>query len=230
MLPSDITEDWLHSFVEGLKTDQHNFDIVLLGGDTTRTLGELAISVTMLGFVPSGKTLRRNGAKPGDDIYVSGTIGDAALGLPIAQTPLNHESRITNHHFLNRYQLPEPRIVLGQHLRSIATSCMDISDGLAQDLGHICKASGVGAVIEWEKVPLSAAARECNPSPEAILAGGDDYELLFTVPHDQLQAITMLAKEIPITHIGRVVAGHGVQVMGGNGEILALSQTGFRHF
>lgn len=217
MLPPDTEVEWLESFVQGLKIDQEHFGVTLLGGDTTRTKGELAISITMLGLVPHGKALRRNSAKAGDDIYVSGTIGDAALGLK------NQGDAF----LLQRYQLPEPRIALGQKLQGIASSCMDISDGLAQDLGHICTASNVGAEIFWPQIPLSDAARACNPTPETILAGGDDYELLFTAP---ASASAQLAALQGITRIGRITEGSDVKVLDENGAQIVLKRTGYRHF
>ncbi len=217
MLPPGITEEWLGSFVQGLKTDQEHFGVSLLGGDTTRSKSELAVSITMLGLVPHGKALRRNGAKTGDGIYVSGTIGDGALGLIHKYDTF----------LLQRYQLPEPRIALGQKLQGIATSCMDISDGLAQDLGHICAASGTGAIIEWNKIPLSDAARTCNPEPEIILAGGDDYELLFTVPPS---AAPQLANMQGITRIGSITEGGGVKILDASGAPIPLTRKGYRHF
>lgn len=228
MIPPDTSEEWLREFAEGLKSDQETFNIALLGGDTTRTLGELAISVTMLALVPKGTALRRNGAKVGDNIYVSGTIGDAALGLSIANNIFTHGSRTTNHDYLlSRYQLPKPRVTLGQQLRNIASACMDISDGLVQDLGHICKASEVGAEIAWESIPLSHAARACNVSPQAILAGGDDYELLFTAPPASATAIIALGN---VTHIGTVTQGNRVKVMNKNNADITPSHKGYKHF
>lgn len=217
MLPPDITGEWLGSFVQGLKIDQDHFGVSLLGGDTTRTKGELAISITMLGLAPHGKILRRNGAKAGDDIYVSGTIGDGALGL------LHKYDTF----LLQRYQLPEPRIALGQKLQGIATSCMDISDGLAQDLGHICTASGVGADISWPHIPLSDAARTCNPEPGIILSGGDDYELLFTAP---TAASAQLAAIQGITRIGTITGGRDVKILDENGAQILLTRKGYQHF
>lgn len=215
MLPPNTQEEWLTSFALGLQIDQEHFGVSLLGGDTTRTKGELAISITMLGLVPHGKTLRRNGAKIGDDIYVSGTIGDAALGL--------HNQG--DAFLLQRYQLPEPRIALGQKLQGIAHACMDISDGLVQDLGHICTASNVGAEIFWPHIPLSDAARACPPKPETILAGGDDYELLFTAP-----ANAPLSGVQGITRIGKVTEGNSVKVLDENGAEILLKRKGYKHF
>lgn len=228
MLPPETTETWLAGFADGLRTDQQEFGISLLGGDTTCTHVELAISITLLGQVPAGQALRRNGAIAGDDIYVSGTIGDAALGLSVAQDPNRHEPLSPHQHFLlSRYHLPQPRIALGQQIRMLASACMDISDGLMQDLDHICAASGVGATLEWERIPLSDAARECNPSPELILAGGDDYELLFTAP---ASASAVIAGITGITRIGSICGTDTIRVLGDTGSELLLAHKGYRHF
>jgi thiamine-monophosphate kinase len=223
MLPKAVAEAWLTAFAAGLKADQSEFGLSLLGGDTTRTPGVLSISVTMMGLVPTGKTLRRNGAKVGDAIYVSGTIGDAALGLSIAKETILKIDATTRDFLYGRYLLPQPRIELGQQLRSVATSSMDISDGLVQDLGHICAASEVGAVIEWDKIPLSKAAIQSNLAiPQTILAGGDDYELLFTAPAN--------VKLEGITRIGTITQGSAVIVLDAQGEEIKLARKGYKHF
>jgi thiamine-monophosphate kinase len=233
MLPASVGPAWLGDFAAGLGRDQKEFVIALMGGDTTCTKGPLSLSVTALGLVPSGKALRRSGAKKGDGIYVSGTIGDAALGLQVASFKLQAE---TCNFFLQRYRLPQPRLKLGQRLRGIASACMDISDGLAQDLEHICTASGVGAEIDWPAVPLSSQARAAlesigNPY-EIVLAGGDDYELLFTVPPGAERKLQAVAKssEVPLTCIGRVVSGSGVRVLDAAQKEIMLARKGYRHF
>ena len=235
MLPSTVDETWLQSFAEGLRTDQQIYGMSLMGGDTTRTHGALSLSVTALGFVPAGSALLRSGARPGDDIYVSGTIGDAALGLQAARGTLQVAPSERNT-LLERYRLPEPRIKLGVALRSIATACIDISDGLAQDLGHICNASGVHADIHWHSIPLSDAAQSALPfmdkPHDAILAGGDDYELLFTVSPRvaaKLEAIAKVA-DTRMTRIGRVSEGRGVRVLDAEGKETVLSYKGYQHF
>lgn len=171
MLPKTTSENWIKSFAKGLADVQKEFGITLMGGDTTSS-PTLAFSVTAIGLIKSGKALKRNGAKIGDDIFVSGTIGDSALGLHAVK------NKIKNTYLINRYLIPEPRIKLGQELHEIASSCMDISDGLIQDLSHITSASGVGAVVNWQDIPLSQAAQKLLPSIknkyQIIAAGGDD--------------------------------------------------------
>lgn len=235
MLPEKTDEHWLKSFAEGLRAEQEHFDITLMGGDTTRTLGTLSMSVTALGFAAPGKALRRNGAKAGDDIYVSGTIGDAALGLLIATGKLQIDKE-TDHYLLNRYQLPNPRVGLGQALAGIASSCMDISDGLVQDMWHITGNSAVGAIIEWEKIPLSEAARKALPlvkNPyETVVAGGDDYELLFTSPPGSSERLKEVARktDVSITCIGSIKEGREVKMIDKNGGDIKLSRLGYNHF
>lgn len=232
MLPSDTPESWIARFAEGFHEDQKTYAIHLAGGDTTKTQGGLSLSLTALGLVERGKMLRRSGANIGDDIYVSGTIGDGALGLSLMikdphPNPLPKRER----EFLeDRYRLPQPRLTLGRQLVGIATACMDISDGLVQDLGHLCAAAKLGARMVRERVPLSGAVQHLlKESPvlwERILTGGDDYELLFTAP---MSARTALAA-LPVTRIGEMVTGSGVSVVTETGESVALSQTGWRHF
>lgn len=208
MLPKNIDEAWVSRFASGLVEDQKIFGIHLAGGDTTATEGSLALSLTALGTVPKGQMLLRSGAQAGDAIYVSGQLGDAAMS--------------------NWRALPEPRIALGIQLRErgIATASMDISDGLVQDLGHICNASNVGAVIEAERVPRGAA------DLETALTAGDDYELLFTAGPDAEEKIRALSTElgIALTRIGSVCKGEGVSVRNLSGTEIALTKTGYRHF
>ena len=200
-----------------------------------------------MGLAPRGAALRRSGAKPGDGIYVSGTLGDSALGLPLISSPSQGEDKgggytsnpynHSNPHpvplpererefLISRYLLPQPRLELGMKLRGIATSCMDISDGLVQDLGHICKASGVGAVIHAAALPLSDAARKQPGHLEAALSGGDDYELLFTSQHE----VSALELPCSVTRIGEITAAGGVVVLDSHGKELALQKQGFQHF
>ena len=225
MLPKSIDEAWLSAFAAGLKADQAElFGITLIGGDTTSTTGPFSLSVTMFGLVPTGKALRRSGAKPGDAIYVSGTIGDAAIGLIIARDITCNLKAETRAALCERYRLPQPRTALGQQLQGLATACMDISDGLMQDLSHICAASHVGAMIEWDRVPLSPAATESKFAiPATVLAGGDDYELLFTAPAN--------AKPLPgTTRIGTITDGTDVVVLDAQGEEIKLPYKGYKHF
>ena len=230
-LPATIDDTWLTGFVAGLEADQREFGIVLLGGDTTSTPGPLTLSLTAFGFARHGRLLRRMGARPGDAVFVTGTVGDGALGLRVLRGEIDDPSGF----LAGRYRLPHPRLALGALLPDMASAGLDVSDGLVADLGHLCAASGVRAVIKAGRVPLSAAARLCvEREPvliEAILTGGDDYELVFTVPQRNLDALAKAAAEsgIPVTRIGLISAGDGVEVTDVEGELLALARPGFRH-
>jgi thiamine-monophosphate kinase len=235
MLPKNTGEEWLENFAHGLAQTQKEFSISLAGGDTTATGGKLAISITAIGTVPTGQSLKRSGAKEGDDIYVSGTLGDSALGLELLQQG-EHDN-----HFINRYLLPQPRIELGIKLRTVANACMDISDGLAQDLGHICAASNVGAVVYKDQISLSdchpafiagSGSRDRRGMTEKALTHGDDYELLFTAPLSKKPQIEEISKSLslPITCIGKIIAGNTVKILDASGTEMILSKKGFRHF
>lgn len=234
-LPESTDERWVEGFAEGLKQDQQEFAIHLAGGDTTKTLGTLSLSLTAFGLIDSGKMLKRSGAEIGDNIYVSGTIGDATLGLMSLNGELNPNFE-RDDELEQRYFLPQPRVTLGQKLVGIATSCMDVSDGLVQDLGHICTTSQVGATIHLSSLPLShSAMRLVGRYPELwehIITGGDDYELLFTAPASAEKTIAALSQEVhvPITKIGHLTKGTNVSVLNAQGSQLALKRTGYRHF
>ena len=222
-LPRDTREDWVAAFVARLARDQAEFGIALLGGDTVATPGPLTISITALGFAAEERLLRRSGARPGDLVCVSGTVGDAALAL---RTPDPAPE------LLERFRAPAPRVALGRALAGLATAAIDVSDGLVADLGHLCRASGVGARIAAARTPLSPPARallRADPELiETVLAGGDDYELLFTLPQDRRGALASLPA--PATEIGVVTAGGGVTVAGCDGAPLSLPRAGWRHF
>ncbi len=174
-LPSSISADWIARFAAQLGREQNEFGLFLTGGDTTNTQKHISLSVTMFGIIPqSEQPLKRNGAKAGDGVYVSGQIGDGYLGLLAAQAKIADPSG----KLAEAYYSPTPQLALGESLRGIATAAMDISDGLVQDLGHLCKASGVGADIEASAIPTSHS----NEPLEKLLTGGDDYQLLFTAP------------------------------------------------
>ncbi|MGH7125274.1 MAG: thiamine-phosphate kinase, partial [Stellaceae bacterium] len=185
-LPRERDEAWLERFAEGLARDQKEFGIGLLGGDSVATTGPATLSVAAVGRVRTGETVLRSGAKPGDTVFVSGTLGDGALGLKALRGELSELSPAHRDFLTDRYRLPRPRLNLGRALVGIAHAMMDISDGLVADLRHICETSGVGAVVEAERLPLSPAARAAISADGslvmAVLAGGDDYELLFTAP------------------------------------------------
>ncbi|MCW5746646.1 MAG: thiamine-phosphate kinase [Alphaproteobacteria bacterium] len=234
VLPDDIDDPWLEAFCAGLAADQARFGIALCGGDTTSTPGALTISVTALGTAPAGTALGRGGARPGDLVFVSGTIGDGTLGLLANAGHLPDLPPSALAFLDDRYLLPQPRLALGQGLRGVASACMDISDGLVGDLGHIVERSHVRAVIDAEKVPLSAAAQAAlarQPALlERILTGGDDYELLFTVSPQRRVALAGLARAagVPVTEIGRVEQGQGVVVVR-QGQSLTFARSGYQH-
>lgn len=236
MLPASIDFAWLARFAEGLGADQRTFALHLAGGDTDATPGPLALAVTMLGAVPAGRRLLRAGARPGDAVFVSGTIGDGALGLKAIRGELGALGADALAALAARYRLPEPRLALGARLRGLAHASMDISDGLVGDLGHICRVSRVGAVLEAARVPLSEAAKAALARDplliETVLSGGDDYELLFTAAPEAEAELVILGRQlgVPVACIGRIVAGQGVQALDQTGRPVKLARTGFRHF
>ncbi|QGM98651.1 thiamine-phosphate kinase [Methylocystis parvus] len=227
-LPADWTNDWLRAFASGLSEDAQVYAAPLIGGDTTATPGPLTISIAALGRTP--RFVPRTGARPGDAIYVSGTIGDAALGLALRRDPslaarLSPASRA---HLLDRYLLPRPRLDLAPMLRAHANAAMDVSDGLAGDLAKLCRASGVGAVVEATSIPLSDAASELIAlSPElfeSALTGGDDYEILCT-------ASAWAARPLDVVRIGEIASVAGPPIfLGPDGEPIAFAKPSFSHF
>jgi thiamine-monophosphate kinase len=230
-LPEE-NDAWLTAFARGFfrMADQHGIELV--GGDTTR--GALTLSITVIGEVPPGQALRRDGAQAGDDVWVSGAIGSAALALAYRQGRLFMEQTDAAK-VLPALYLPTPRVELGIALRGIATSAIDISDGLLGDLGHILERSLVGATLEFAALPTlpvvrdylhEAVARDC------VLAGGDDYELCFTAPASQREAVVTAAQSVgvPVTRIGRITAESGLRVIGTDGLPLSFDRTGYDHF
>jgi len=233
-LSEDISDAWLAAFCDGLAFDQREYGIDLTGGDTVSTPGPLTIVVTALGLVPTGQSLRRAGAQAGDAVFVSGTIGDGALGLRASKGELEGAGGGDVATLAARYLLPQPRSQLGPRLRGVATASMDVSDGLVGDLAHICARSKVRAVIDAERVPLSDAAGRAIARDASLLetamTGGDDYELLFTAPSSRREAIAALAKEanVPVTEIGRIEAGEGGEVLKA-GSKLTIERASYRH-
>jgi thiamine-monophosphate kinase len=227
----DTAEAWLAEFCRGLAADQAEFAIALLGGDTVSTPGPLTFSLTAIGQVPKGQALRRSTARPGDDIWVSGTLGDGALGLKLLQGELETNAA-AGAYLIKRYRLPCPRLALGQALRDIASAALDVSDGLLADLGHILETSQVGAEIHAAALPLSPAARAQPGARDAALAGGDDYELLFTAAPERRPRIAALARELtlPLTRIGRIEAVGGLRALDEDGREISTAQTGWQHF
>jgi thiamine-monophosphate kinase len=233
-LPRDLPADWLGRFVDGLALDQAEFGLAVLGGDTVSTPGPISLSLTILGTVAPGAALRRGGARPGDDVWVSGSIGDGALGLRVLQGKLTDDPA---GHLAGRYRLPRPRVALGQALAGVARAAMDVSDGLVQDLGHLCRAAGYGAVLRSADVPLSPAARALVASDPGLLAlcltGGDDYELLFAAAPEAAALVRerAAAAGITVTRIGRFEPGTPlVQVLDAASAPMPLPQGGWSHF
>lgn len=233
----DTCFDWIKRFAAGLAEDQERYGISLWGGDTVRTSGPLTLSLTAIGELPQGTMLLRGGAHPGDDIYVSGTLGDAALGLEVLRTRLGELSREDVVHLVRRYREPEPRCSLGPRLRGVASASLDVSDGVVADLGHLCGQSGTGARIEMDRLPLSDAARRAvEGQPELlqlIVGGGDDYEILFAAPPERARQVAAAAAEasVSVTRIGEVrESGEGVRLVDRAGQPIPLKQLGYRHF
>jgi len=219
-LPRTVTRDWLAAFADGLARDQKEFGVSLLGGDTGT--GELSISVTAFGFVPQGKMVKRGGAKIGDAVYVTGTIGDSGGGLAILKGEKHALPDADRDYLTNRYRVPQPPVGFAQQLRAIAHASVDVSDGLMADLGHIAAVSHVGLVVEGERVPLSAPVEALWGAQALIRAvtAGDDYQAAFTAPP---------GLNGPFTRIGQVVAGEGVSLTV-NGREVGIPLTGYQHF
>lgn len=235
-LNHDTPEDWVRDFAEALGREQETFSVSLIGGDTIATSGRVSATLTAFGSIGRGAELRRSGASVGDGVYVTGTIGDAALGLMALRGALLDISPDTESYLVGRHRLPEPRMTVGLGLAGVASACVDVSDGLVQDMGHIAAASNVSIEIEMNAIPLSDAARavlEKDPANmETVLSGGDDYELAFTVPAGFDAALSALSKKtaISIGCIGRVKEGSGVSVRSPEGLDVTPKKGGFQHF
>ena len=235
-LPEDVGDAWVEAFAAGLAHDQAAFGVALIGGDTVATQGPAVLSLTAFGTVAGDACLTRSGAGAGDDIYVSGTVGDAALGLRAVRGELAALAASDGAVLAARFRLPEPRLALGTALVGLATCAIDVSDGLAADLGHICEESGVAARIAADAVPLSPAARRAVGGGEAAIAdlvtGGDDYELLFCAPPAERGAVEALGHrlDLAVSRIGVIERGQGVTVVDADGRPLALGKAGYTHF
>jgi len=235
-LPAELGREWLARFAEGLGEDQRRYGIDLLGGDSVGTRGPVVLSLTAIGEVAAGQEIRRSRAQPGDLVWVSGSIGDAFLGLGVLRGA--HPDLAPEHrdYLIRRFRLPEPRTELGPGLCGIARAMIDVSDGLLADLGHICESSRAAAIVELDLLPLSSAARavvERDPGIRVRLAAaGDDYELLFAAPADAAERIAALSLRlgVPVTRIGRIDVGTGVRLINSDGHQIALEATGYRHF
>jgi thiamine-monophosphate kinase len=231
---------WLKLFAQALGEDAKHFRCPLLGGDTVSTPGPLMISITAFGRVPAGKMVHRSGAKPGDRVMVTGTIGDAALGLAVLSGGKVHAALgdpAARDHLIGRYRVPPPRVALAEIVREYAHAAMDVSDGLAGDLTKLCGVSGVSAVIDLDSIPLSDAARDLVSRGvagiETLIAGGDDYEILCTVADDRVEAFAQAAQRagVPLSSIGMVVAGNAEpRFLDKQGREIALKRRSYSHF
>jgi thiamine-monophosphate kinase len=240
-LPDDWTPAWLTAFVAALAADQAAFGVSLYGGDTVRTPGPLTVSITAFGHVAEGRMVERGAARPGDGVFVSGSIGDAALGLVLRQDPkatgrwgLSEDEAAF---LLDRYRCPRPRLELGDALFSCASAAMDVSDGLVGDLEKMCRAAGLAAQIESGLVPLSRPARKAIAAEPALLTtaltGGDDYEILAAVPDPKRSIFTEKAAQAgtPVAEIGSFSSGAPcVSVAGPDGKPMSFARTSYAHF
>ncbi len=236
----DFDEGWVANFSRGLGEDCVAFACPLLGGDTTKTPGPLSISISAIGKVPSGKMVKRVGAKAGDLVVVSGTIGDAALALEMKRRILSGGLGDLNKpqvaELMRRYRIPEPRVALASTLREFANAAMDVSDGLVGDLAKLARVSGASAKIETAKIPLSNPAHDAIAGEAALLevalTGGDDYEVLCAVTESRFGAFAEAAGKagVPVTAIGRFEAGEGISVLGAEGQELSFEKASFSHF
>lgn len=233
-----IDPQWLSEFSQGLWALADEHDIDLIGGDTTR--GPLNICITVLGEVPASQALLRSGAQVGDDIYVSGNLGDARLALEVFRGNMTVPAPVFESARL-RMEQPTPRVALGMALRGIAHAAADISDGLLGDLGHVLKASGVGADIDTQQVVRTLACMSLASSFDELtlasqlaltLSGGDDYELVFTAAPEQRQAVAVASQSslTPVTRIGRITASHELFLRSADGQILPNTFASFDHF
>jgi thiamine-monophosphate kinase len=228
---------WLEQFTQGLAADQKEFGVVLLGGDSSGTPGPATLTLALIGKVAKGRAVLRSTAQAGDQIYVSGTLGDSALGLAVRKGEIGAELSATERDYLvDRYRLPRPRAALGPRLAGIAHAMIDISDGLLSDLGHICAASRLHGVLHQPRLPLSPAARAAiavNPRLNtAVTGGGDDYELLFTAPATAAEAIAQVsvAVGVPVTAIGVMEKGEGFALLDAAGHVVKVERKGYAHF
>ncbi|HET6321315.1 MAG TPA: thiamine-phosphate kinase [Hyphomicrobium sp.] len=239
-LPESVTRDWLNGFAQGLGAAQSAFGCRLIGGDTDRTPGPLSVSITAFGTVPSGSMLPRSSARVGDRVYVTGTIGDATLGLALRRDPAaGARWRCTAEaatYLAGRFSRPQPPIAIVAALRAGASAGMDISDGLMKDFGRLCSASSVGGRIEAARVPFSDAARaaiEAGVAPTELMAGGEDYEVLACVPEPRASTFETMAAEsgTRVTCIGSIEAAeHGIAAFDSSGAPLHFPRTGWDHF
>jgi thiamine-monophosphate kinase len=234
-IPEWIDGAWLEQFANGLRADQETFGVSLMGGDTTSTPGPLTIAITAFGHVPQGAMLRRSGARPGDLVFVSGTIGDAGGGLACLKGEGASLSVMEREYLVRRFQIPEPRLALGRTLLGVASAALDVSDGLLADLGHIAEVSSTRIEVDAARIPLSTALHALWPGNDGLAhaaTAGDDYEIAFSAPSDQQEPVMQKAEAagVLVTEIGRVVAGEGVVLLDPGGRPIPVSKPGFTHF
>ena len=241
---NEYWEDWLDDFSTALGSGLDKFGVSLAGGDTVTTLGPLAVTITALGSVKKGSALKRSGAEVGDEIWVSGTLGDAQLGLEILQMGDDAPNDKNSNFLITRHHTPEPRVELGKMLAQIGVvnACIDISDGLVADMSHICEASNVTAEIQLSNIPLSSAAKVLlghDPTRvhKAAFGGGDDYELLFCLSPENSEQLNLLKSKTPFCKIGKIGTiseksqnkGHAVKIVDPKGENVVVESGGWDH-
>ena len=239
-LPEGVTDEWLDGFARGLEADVEHYRCPLMGGDTDRTPGPTMVAIAAFGLLPRGKMVRRTGAQPGDAILVTGTIGDATLGLRLRHDPgaANrwHLGDAFRDHLLRRYLLPSPRSAVAPAMRTHAAAAMDVSDGLVGDLAKLSQASLLSADIELARVPLSEAARRALAAEPALLdemlTGGDDYEILCAMPPDHVTAFRSAAGAlgVAVTEIGRFAGGEGTRFIDEDGKEKTFARASYSHF
>ena len=234
-LPGKIDDEWLAGFCSGLAGDQEKYGVTLVGGDTVKTDGPTVLTLTGYGLVPSGAILRRGGARAGDLLYVTGTMGDGAFGLECARGGFPELNWGMRQSLVQRYERPEPPVAFGPDLIGVANAAMDVSDGLVGDLMHMAETSGLHAVLLSPDVPVSDAVAEIlSDSPDrltTVLTGGDDYQILASVPPEKEAPFQEAAARhgVSATRIGRFENGRGVSVLDADGAELGLTRTGYTH-
>ena len=235
-LPPWVGDEWLKSFAAGLAADQKTFGIALLGGDTDATPGPLTISVTAFGQIAEGRMTRRKGARVGELVFVSGSIGDGGAGLAVSNGEGEGLSMPQRDALIARYRIPQPRLKLGQALVGVASAALDVSDGLIGDLGHIADVSNVRIAVDAARIPLSDAFLALwGASSEAIVCAataGDDFEIAFTAPAAKRAEVMEAASKAntAVTEIGRVGKGEGVALLDAASKEIPLKRAGFTHF
>ncbi|AWZ00763.1 thiamine-monophosphate kinase [Rhodobiaceae bacterium] len=228
--------DWMQAFADGLEEDQSKFDLSLWGGDTIRVSGPTVFSLTAIGEVPSGRAVTRSGAAPGDDLWVTGTIGDAALGLLVAQGEYAGTEPEDRDYLISRYRIPQPPVAFGKQLSGFASAALDVSDGLLADLDHLCAASQVGARLDRSAIPLSPVFKKCTTSTEErwglVYGGGDDYQILFAAPREKQERVVDLARaaNVQVSCIGCLTEAQDVVVLDEAGQSIDVAPAGFSHF